>query len=308
MALCYPTPIFTSGNWNASDELGRPGALNSSEGQLHVQFQHHQSEGFISSEPGGGCVPSKQRAPAGVADQDPTDPERNTHVSGQNQTSSTNNTTTPVQDGVLQSAKKLRIFLVFYSMYGHVELMAKTIKKGVDSVEGIEGVLYRVPETLPPDVLAQMRVPQKDNEVPVISAEGLVEADGLLFGFPTRYGSMAAQMKAFFDSMWGLWEQQTLAGVPAGFFVSTGTQGGGQETTAWTAVTQLAHHGMLYVPIGYTFGAGMFKMDSIRGGSPYGAGVFSGDGTREPNETELALAEHQGRYMATIVKRFARSS
>ena len=65
---------------------------------------------------------------------------------------------------------------------------------------------------------------------------------------------------------------------------------------------------MLYVPIGYTFGAGMFKMDSIRGGSPYGAGVFSGDGTREPSETELALAEHQGKYMAGIVKRFAKTS
>lgn len=76
---------------------------------------------------------------------------------------------------------------------------------------------------------------------------------------------------------------------------------------SWTAVTQLAHHGMIYVPIGYTFGAGMFKMDSIRGGSPYGAGAFSGDGTREPSETELALAEHQGKYMAEIVKRFARS-
>uniref|UniRef100_A0A7N2MZL9 Flavoprotein wrbA n=1 Tax=Quercus lobata TaxID=97700 RepID=A0A7N2MZL9_QUELO len=74
------------------------------------------------------------------------------------------------------------------------------------------------------------------------------------------------------------------------------------ECLSWTAITQLAHHGMLYVPIGYTFGAGMFKMDSIRGGSPYGAGVFSGDGTREPSDTELALAEHQGKYMAGIVK------
>lgn len=74
---------------------------------------------------------------------------------------------------------------------------------------------------------------------------------------------------------------------------------------SWTAITQLAHHGMLFVPIGYTFGAGMFKMDCIRGGSPYGAGVFAGDGTREPTETELALAEHQGKYMAAIVKKLA---
>lgn len=74
---------------------------------------------------------------------------------------------------------------------------------------------------------------------------------------------------------------------------------------SWTAITQLAHHGMLYVPIGYTFGAGMFQMDSLRGGSPYGAGVFSGDGTRAPTETELALAEHHGKYMAGIVKKLA---
>jgi len=256
---------------------------------------------------GGGCFPSKQRAPIGVPDQDPPNPERGNSISLQNQISSTN-ATTHVQDGAVQPPKKLKIFIVFYSMYGHVEILAKKMKKGVDSVEGVEGVLYRVPETLAPEVLGQMRVPQKDSEVPVISADGLVEADGLLFGFPTRYGSMAAQMKAFFDSTGRLWEQQRLVGMPAGFFVSTGTQGGGQETTAWTAITQLAHHGMVYVPIGYTFGAEMFKMDSIRGGSPYGAGVFSGDGTREPSETELALAEHQGRYMAGMVKRFAQSS
>lgn len=62
---------------------------------------------------------------------------------------------------------------------------------------------------------------------------------------------------------------------------------------------------MLFVPVGYTFGAGMFKMDSVRGGSPYGAGVFAGDGTREPTETELALAEHQGKYMAALVKKLS---
>ncbi|KAH9663272.1 putative NAD(P)H dehydrogenase (quinone) FQR1-like 2 [Citrus sinensis] len=181
---------------------------------------------------------------------------------------------------------KLKIFIVFYSMYGHVEGLAKRMKKGVDGVDGVEGLLYRV-----------------DDDIPEISAADLVEADGFLFGFPTRYGCMAAQMKAFFDSTGMLWKEGKLVGKPAGFFVSTGTQGGGQETTAWTAITQLAHHGMLFVPIGYTFGAGMFKMDSIRGGSPYGAGVFAGDGTREPSETELALAEHQGKYMAAVVKK-----
>ncbi|KAF8013599.1 hypothetical protein BT93_I1452 [Corymbia citriodora subsp. variegata] len=256
---------------------------------------------------GGGCVPSKKKS-VESADRDPPNPERDGPVPAQERAPPPPppaEVTAPVTENNAQTIKKLRIFIIFYSMYGHVELLARRIKKGVDSIEGVEGVLYRVPETLTSEVLEQMMVPRKDDEVPVIAAEKLVEADGLLFGFPTRFGCMAAQMKAFFDSTGGLWHEQRLAGVPAGFFVSTGTQGGGQETTAWTAITQLAHHGMLYVPIGYTFGAGMFKMDSIRGGSPYGAGVFSGDGTREPNTTELALAEHQGKYMASIVKRFA---
>ncbi|KAJ7967355.1 putative Minor allergen Alt a [Quillaja saponaria] len=253
---------------------------------------------------GGGCVPSKKRATKTVSAQDATDPGRNDLVRVQSQALN-DDRTTPSQDGAVQAVKRLRIFIVFYSMYGHVELMARRIKNGVDSINGVEGVLYRVPETLSKEVLYHMKVPDKNDGVPLISVESLVEADGLLFGFPTRYGCMAAQMKAFFDSTEKLWVEQKLAGVPAGFFVSTGTQGGGQETTAWTAITQLVHHGMLYVPIGYTFGAEMFKMDSLRGGSPYGAGVFSGDGTREPSETELSLAEHHGKYMAEIVKRFS---
>lgn len=241
---------------------------------------------------GGGCVPSKKRQQTVVAD----DPPRSTAPIALEEDRSF------AVDGYSPIAK-LKIFIVFYSMYGHVEGLARRMKKGVDSVDGVEGLLFRVSETLPDQVLEQMKAPPKDDSIPVISAAELPDANGLLFGFPTRYGCMAAQMKAFFDSTGQLWREQKLAGKPAGFFVSTGTQGGGQETTAWTAITQLAHHGMLFVPIGYTFGAGMFKMDSIRGGSPYGAGVFAGDGTRKPSETELALAEHQGKYMAAFVKK-----
>lgn len=201
------------------------------------------------------------------------------------------------------SSEKLKIYIVYYSMYGHVEALAKRIKEGVDAVDGVEGLLFRVQETLTAEVLEKMRAPPKDEQIPVISASQLPAADAVIFGFPTRYGAMAAQMKAFFDSTGKLWQSQELAGKPAGLFVSTGTQGGGQETTAWTAITQLAHHGMLFVPIGYTFGAGMFKLDEIRGGSPYGAGTFAGDGTRMPTEAEFAIAEHQGKYTAGIVKR-----
>ncbi|CAL0331848.1 unnamed protein product [Lupinus luteus] len=257
---------------------------------------------------GAGCVPSKKntRIVTGGSPRATTGTSRNAPIPLDN-SPHTHQTSNAIQETASSNsvAAKLKIFIVFYSMYGHVEGLAKRLKKGVDGVEGVEGVLYRVPETLPIEVLDQMKAPPKDDAIPEITAAKLAEADGLLFGFPTRYGSMAAQMKGFFDSTGQLWKEQKLAGKPAGFFVSTGTQGGGQETTAWTAITQLAHHGMLYVPVGYTFGPGMFKMDSIRGGSPYGAGVFAGDGTREPSETELALAEHQGKYMALVVQKLA---
>ncbi|KAG4973844.1 hypothetical protein AAZX31_11G117800 [Glycine max] len=253
---------------------------------------------------GGGCFPSKTKAPISGAEKDPIIVESLIPTNDRSSTSQEVEAPAPAPAAV----KKLKIFIVFYSTYGHVESLARSLKKGVDSIEGVEGVLYRVLETLPKEVLELMKAPEKDETVPLISEDKLVEADGLLFGFPTRYGSMAAQMKVFFDSTGQLWREQKLAGVPAGFFVSTGTQGGGQETTAWTAITQLVHHGMLYVPIGYTFGAGMFEMDSVRGGSPYGAGVFAGDGSRQASETELALAEYQGKYMATIVKKLGQKS
>ncbi|KAK8674047.1 hypothetical protein V6N13_112349 [Hibiscus sabdariffa] len=249
---------------------------------------------------GGGCFPSKQKHQITAKDAAGTAPVAADEEIQEAPTVTVNSENTQ------SVAASLKVFIVFYSMHGHVEKLAKQMKKGVDGVEGVEAVLYRVPETLSDDVLEQMKAPPKDPEVPIIKAAELAAADAVLFGFPTRFGCMAAQMKAFLDSTGQLWREQTLAGKPGGFFVSTGTQGGGQETTAWTAITQLAHHGMLFVPIGYTFGAGMFEMDSIHGGSPYGAGVYAGDGTREPTEAELALAEHQGKYMAGVVKRLSK--
>ncbi|KAG9151433.1 hypothetical protein Leryth_015053 [Lithospermum erythrorhizon] len=243
---------------------------------------------------GGGCVTSKHPKPPPTTTTTPPPPP------------SSPATTTPTPPQPTPPPKTPKIFIVFYSMYGHVEALAKKMKAAIDSVQGVEATLYRVPETLSDDVLSKMRAPSKDDNIPVMeSVADLAEADGFLFGFPTRFGTMAAQMKAFFDATGQLWKEQKLSGKPAGFFVSTGTQGGGQETTAWTAISQLAHHGMLFIPIGYTFGAGMFKMDSIRGGSPYGAGVFAGDGTRVPTETEMALAEHQGKYMAGVIKKLS---
>ncbi|TVU30616.1 hypothetical protein EJB05_22246 [Eragrostis curvula] len=250
---------------------------------------------------GGGCVPSKKRQPPAGAAGAPSSSSGSAAAAAA--AAATAPREAPEEELAAAAGRSLRLYIVFYSMYGHVETLAQRAAVGAGTVEGVEAVLRRVPETLPPEVLEKMQAPAKDPAVPVIeSAAELEEADGVLFGFPTRYGAMAAQMKAFFDSTGSLWEEQKLAGKPAGFFVSTGTQGGGQETTAFVSELVLTTRRGYFTT--YSISEleylvrderGMFKMDDIRGGSPYGAGVFAGDGSRQPSETELALAEHQGK-------------
>ncbi|CAI9109183.1 OLC1v1008957C1 [Oldenlandia corymbosa var. corymbosa] len=201
-----------------------------------------------------------------------------------------------------------KVYIVYYSMYGHVGTMARQIQKGANSVEGVEATLWQVPETLPERILEKMKALPKSEDVPEIKPEQLVEADGFLFGSPSRFGMMAAQVKAFFDDTQGIWATQALAGKPAGIFWSTGFHGGGQELTALTFITQLAHHGMIFVPLGYTFGKGMFEMNQVKGGSSYGSGTYAADGSRQPTELELEQAFYHGKYVAEITKKLKNPS
>eukprot|EP00178_Gracilaria_changii_P023534 TRINITY_DN71195_c0_g1_i1.p1 TRINITY_DN71195_c0_g1~~TRINITY_DN71195_c0_g1_i1.p1 ORF type:complete len:215 (-),score=39.58 TRINITY_DN71195_c0_g1_i1:32-676(-) len=197
------------------------------------------------------------------------------------------------------SASKPKIVIVYYSMYGHIKTMADAVKAGVEEA-GCEAAVYQVPETLPAEVLEKMHAPPKDESIPFATPDILEQADGIIFGIPTRFGMAAAQMKAFMDSTGGLWMAGKLVGKPAGVFISTGTPGGGQETTALTWVTQLTHHGMLFVPMGYSNPAVM-NLDEVHGGSPYGPGTFAGaDGSRQPSELELGLATHYGKHFSGI--------
>lgn len=196
-----------------------------------------------------------------------------------------------------------KVYIVYYSLYGHVEIMAREVQRGANTVHGVEATLWQIPETLPDRVLEKMKATPKANDVAEIKPEQLSEADGFLFGFPSRFGMMPAQFLAFFDATDELWASQALAGKPAGIFWSTGFHGGGQENSALTTITKLAHHGMIYVPLGYTFGKGMFEMNEVKGGSSYGAGTYAGDGSRQPTELELQQAFYQGKYVAEIVKK-----
>jgi len=201
-------------------------------------------------------------------------------------------------------SSKAKIYIVFYSMYGHITKLAETIAKGVEST-GAEVKIFQVPETLPKEVLQMMHAPPKP-DYPVATFDKLeqiaTDSDGIIFGFPTRFGMMPAQMKAFFDMTGQLWQKGKLVGKPASMFISTSTQGGGQETTILTSLTQLTHHGMLYVPIGYGNPA-LFNMTEIHGGTPYGAGTLaSGDNSRQPSELEIGVAEYQGKYFAKVAQ------
>jgi len=164
---------------------------------------------------------------------------------------------------------------------------------------------YRIQETLPTDVLSKMHAPGPNESVPVATAETMTSYDAFLFGIPTRYGNYSAQWKTFIDRLGGLWMSGALQGKYFGLFVSTGTAGGGQETTAITALSSWVHQGMVYVPLGYkyTFQA-LSNLSEVRGGSPWGAGTFSaGDGSRQPSPLELELAETQGKHFYELVSK-----
>ena len=198
-----------------------------------------------------------------------------------------------------------KISIVFYSMYGHIYRLAEAVADGARAA-GAEASLWRVPELVPDEVLEKSGAKQAQaafEHVPVMRPEQLAEADGLLFGTPTRFGMMCAQMRNFLDQTGPLWMEGKLIGKPAGVFTSTGTQHGGQETTIASFHATLLHHGMLIVGVPYSEQR-LLNMDEITGGSPYGAGTLAGaDGSRQPSANELAIARTHGQRVAEIAAR-----
>jgi NAD(P)H dehydrogenase (quinone) len=201
-----------------------------------------------------------------------------------------------------------KIKVIFHSLYGHVYQLAEALAEGARSVPGTEVEILQVQETLPDEVLAKMGAVEAKKafaHIPVAKPSDLADADGLLFGSGTRFGSASAQLQAFFDSTGGLWAKGALIGKPAGVFVSTGTQHGGQETTLVSMQTFLLHHGMVIVGVPYA-AQELTKMDDVTGGSPYGAGTLAGaDGSRQPSANELAIARFQGKHLAQIAAKLA---
>ncbi|MDH3595665.1 MAG: NAD(P)H:quinone oxidoreductase [Rhodospirillales bacterium] len=197
-----------------------------------------------------------------------------------------------------------KLLVLYYSGYGHVETMAKAVAEGADGVSGVEVTVKRVPELVPEEVAKQAGM-KLDQAAPTAKPEELGDYDAIIFGTPTRFGNMAAQMRNFLDQTGGLWMSGGLVGKVGSVFVSTATQHGGQETTITSFHTTLLHQGMVVVGVPYACQE-LMNMDEISGGTPYGASTLAGgDGSRQPSENELTIARFQGRHVAEIAARLA---
>ena len=194
-----------------------------------------------------------------------------------------------------------KVLVLYYSTYGHIETMAEAVAEGARQVAGAEVSVKRVPELVPPEVLAKSGA-KTDQGAPLATVDELAEYDAILLGAPTRFGNMAAQMRNFLDQTGGLWAKGALIGKVGSAFTSTATQHGGQETTLVSIHTTLLHHGMVLAGVPYSC-PGLSRMDEVSGGTPYGASTLAGpDGSRQPSANELEIARFQGRHVAEIAK------
>ena len=200
----------------------------------------------------------------------------------------------------------MKVKVVFYSMYGHVYRMAEAVAEGARGVEGAQVELLQTPELVPDEALEKSgakKAREAFAHVPVAKPSDLANADAIIFGAPTRFGNMCAQMRNFLDQTGGLWAQNALVGKVGSVFTSSGTQHGGQETTITSFHTTLLHLGMIIVGLPYSESRQM-TVGEISGGSPYGASTIAGpDGSRMPSENELAMARFQGHHVAAIARK-----
>ena len=202
-----------------------------------------------------------------------------------------------------------KVQIVFYSMYGHVYRLAEAVAEGARQVPKTEVTLYQVPELMPEEALEKSGAKAAREafaHIPVAKPDDLAKADAIIFGSPTRFGNMCAQMRNFLDQTGSLWFKGALVGKIGSVFSSTGTQHGGQETTITSFHSTLLHHGMIIVGVPYTVQE-LLNMDEITGGTPYGATTLAGaDGSRLPSENELAIARFQGKHVAEIAQKLCK--
>lgn len=195
-----------------------------------------------------------------------------------------------------------KVLVLYHSTYGHLEAMAEAVAEGARSVEGAVVDIKRVAETVPEE-LAKSSGYKMDQSAPIATVDDLENYDAIIVGAGTRFGTVAAQMRNFWDQSGGVWFQGKLVGKVGGAFTATATQHGGQETTLIGMIQTLMHHGLVVAGLPYSF-AGQMRLDEVTGGSPYGATTITGgDGSRMPSENELDGARFQGRHIAEVARK-----
>jgi NAD(P)H dehydrogenase (quinone) len=198
----------------------------------------------------------------------------------------------------------MKILVVYYSMYGHVLQLARAAAQGARTLAGADVVLRRVQEL--DSNLAKLQgskhaqaVLAQQQDVPIATLDDLRAADGVIFGTPTRFGNMCAQMKQYLDGAGELWLSGALEGKPAGVMVSTATTHGGQEVTCLTMMAPLLHLGFIIVGVPYST-PGMLHTEG-RGGTPYGATTVAGGmNDLQPAPEDLEIAKALGRRVADV--------
>jgi len=192
-----------------------------------------------------------------------------------------------------------KILVLYYSAYGHIEKMAEAVAEGARAVPGAQVTIKRVPELVPDDVAKKSGL-KVDQRAPIAKPDELGDYDAIIFGTPTRFGNMCAQMRNFLDQTGGLWMKGALIGKVGSVFASSATQHGGQESTILSFHITLLHQGFVVVGLPYSF-QGQMRQDEITGGTPYGATtIAAGDGSRQPSANELDAARFQGKHVAQI--------
>ena len=197
-----------------------------------------------------------------------------------------------------------KILVVYHSSYGHIETLASAIAEGAQSIDGAQVAIKRVSELMSEDQMAGAGM-KTDQAAELASPEELADYDGIIFGTPTRFGNMSAQMRNFLDQTGGLWAKGALIGKVGSVFTSSAVQHAGQETTITSFHTTLLHHGMVIAGVPFSV-AELSNTDEVSGGSPYGASTIAGsDGSRTPSQNELAIARAQGAHVAGLAAKLA---
>lgn len=213
------------------------------------------------------------------------------------------NTLRKLLSTITEDPKMAKILVLYYSSYGHIETMASAVAEGVRAA-GLEVDIKRVPELVPEDV-AKAHHFKTEQSAPIATTDELPSYDAIIIGAPTRFGRLPAQMANFWDQTGGLWLKGALIGKVGAVFTSTASQHGGQETTLYSLMSNLIHHGMVVSGLPYSF-QGQLKLDEVTGGSPYGATtIAAGDGSRQPSVNELNGAKFLGQHVAGIARKLS---